>query len=480
MTSMAAGTRDRTWDLREADSELVRLARCESLVKLRMGELLDALFLRSGHFELGFSSFESYVVERCEHSRSWGRATRGFAKRLRERQLQKIREAVLSGQIGWSMADLLSHHATHENEAELLAAAAKTTVRKMQADLTGKPVAVPVDEPKKTKTTRWVSETEIVMLVGTRKLVESVLHRRVSDETFVDALLGEGQTSLQTLREGSGGAAPPEIGPEQIEAAVSKIPAPKARAKTIVEPKPVAPVRLEIPKERPIPPTLRGLDREIRRSARELARRNLQIGRLARMIQTARAWLLFGYGSFAHYAIERVGLSLSSLEHRITLAKRVARYPAVGEALDDGRIGYEAALLVTRALGRTSSDDAVKEWIDRARRRTVKHLREEVDALLLGVAFDPSIERSPPTEKDLETACDFERRVQSGELFRPYSAAASSQPQTSVALMPEPESPSRRPIELTLSVDILAHWRIVEAEFRRFTRRRAHFFPSCA
>src|SRR5438093_1350793 len=121
----------------QADRELARLGRSESQLKLRLGELLDRLFERRGHHELGFSSFAAYVVERCQHSASWGRSARVFAKRLRERELHAIRDAVLAGRLGWSMAELLAQHATRANELELLSAASTSTVRAMQVRLTG-------------------------------------------------------------------------------------------------------------------------------------------------------------------------------------------------------------------------------------------------------------------------------------------------------------------------------------------------------
>ena len=73
--------------LAKKDAELIRLARSEAQLKLRIGECLDALYERDGHRELGFSSLEAYVLERCERSSSWTRDTRGLARRLRERGL---------------------------------------------------------------------------------------------------------------------------------------------------------------------------------------------------------------------------------------------------------------------------------------------------------------------------------------------------------------------------------------------------------
>src|SRR5258708_3980289 len=117
--------------LLESDAELARLGRCEAQVKLRIGELLDALFALGGHHELGFSSIDAYVVERCQHSRAWGRETRGLAKRLRVRSLREVRRAILLGRLGTSMAELLARHATPETEVDLLDRAAESTVRAM-------------------------------------------------------------------------------------------------------------------------------------------------------------------------------------------------------------------------------------------------------------------------------------------------------------------------------------------------------------
>src|SRR5688500_16801087 len=121
----------------EADIELVGLGRHEAQLRLQLGELLDALFAAHGHHELGFSSIDAYVVERCRRSRRWGRETRALARRIRERGSEAIRQAVRSGQLGWCMAQLLARHATPENMEALIAEAERSTVRQMQAQLTG-------------------------------------------------------------------------------------------------------------------------------------------------------------------------------------------------------------------------------------------------------------------------------------------------------------------------------------------------------
>jgi hypothetical protein len=47
------------------DGALAYLGRCEAQLRFRIAELLDALHVAHGHHELGFSSIDAYVMERC-------------------------------------------------------------------------------------------------------------------------------------------------------------------------------------------------------------------------------------------------------------------------------------------------------------------------------------------------------------------------------------------------------------------------------
>ena len=91
--------------LREADLKVARLGRGASRLRLRIGEGLDRMAERGWMFNLGFSSLEGYVLERCERESRWCRDTRGLARRLRRkwgRGLPAIRAAVLEGRT-WTM-----------------------------------------------------------------------------------------------------------------------------------------------------------------------------------------------------------------------------------------------------------------------------------------------------------------------------------------------------------------------------------------
>ena len=117
------------------DVELQPRFQADVQLRLRMGELLDALFITQAHHELGFSSIGAYGAERSGESARWCQETRALARRLRERNLPYLRGALASGVVSWSMADVLSRRATAQTERAMIQAAAGQTVRSMQLTL---------------------------------------------------------------------------------------------------------------------------------------------------------------------------------------------------------------------------------------------------------------------------------------------------------------------------------------------------------
>ncbi|MCK6549691.1 HNH endonuclease [Myxococcota bacterium] len=610
----------------------MRLARGESALKLRVGELLDALFLRGGHHELGFSSIDAYVVERCQRSAAWGRETRGLARRIRERSLVGLRRAVLDGALGSAMAELVARYATPELEASLLARAKESTVRALAAELGGEPDARGGDDERAgddVSAIEWVRPADLAAVTASRMLVEYLTNGARSDEAFVEALLGEGQSALMSIAEGRRGAAEATASRESFDARLARAlgaiagrddvhvasaacdaRAPSghraddddagAQTEGIEARGPAAtddtsarasrrdvnfateassavsracaapgdasdadgertgsrrrarrdrlsfaspwgrsdfgtgrgPLRSfggrgdaspagpsldallattkawldELTEEAPLPSTVRGLDAAIVRQCRGLARRGLAVARLLTRVARSGVWRTLGFTNVAHWAEERLGMSRSSLEHRMTLVKRLGRSPALERAVETGDVGYASALLVSRVVGRTAEEGLAEAWIDRAKRRTYKHLREEVRAVELARAYDADVSALPPSEEDLEAVADFERKVQSGEVVRPYALAGVIAPQTSVGLVDgtversedavdpaaaavalpvpslDPDSPAAvlrdaRPMQLRISTDLFAEWRRVEAEYLALGGERRTFVP---
>ena len=489
--------------LDEAEAELARLGRRAPQVRLRLGELLDALARSGGHHELGFSSLEAYVLERCGQSARWCRTTRGLARRLRDRSLPAIRRALRSGQLTWSLAELLAAHGTADEEARLLEAASSRTYREMKAWLTERrspdggsaegaaaggatPLASEEDEEEpQVQTARTVGAAELLMVSASRMLVEFLNGARAGDEALVTALLGEGLTTLQSL-DGFRieDVVLPPIREEVVEklradlAELTRRPRRCSRAASdpphTQEPVPAA-LLVAVPPEEPIPEAPHAIDREIRRCCVALAEADLELGRLARSVLRTKAWERLGYPSAEAWARDRVGVSLSTLEHRITLAGRAARYPALSAALKDGSLGAQSALMIGRVLGERSPPEVVAAWIERGRRRTVVHLREEVEAVLLRVGLDPRAGREPPTAEHLEEVAELERSVQSGELLRPILEAVGHGPQMSVTLRTVGPGSGGRQLRLTMSAGLYAHWIEVEEAFQRVAGKQASF-----
>ena len=115
------------------DNELARVCRSVAALRLRAGEALEVLAARGWHHELGFSSLAAYSLERCERSGRWAAESRALARRLAV--LPLLRAKLVTGALGWSMAELVARHASTETEASLVAEALRSTVRQMRERL---------------------------------------------------------------------------------------------------------------------------------------------------------------------------------------------------------------------------------------------------------------------------------------------------------------------------------------------------------
>jgi hypothetical protein len=164
------------------------------------------------------------------------------------------------------------------------------------------------------------------------------------------------------------------------------------------------------------------------------------------------------YSSESQYARERLGLSRSSLLARRALALRLEKMPHVAEALGAGQIGVEAAVQVVRVA--VSSTQAA--WVERARQRTIKHLREEVAAALVAVRLSGEAECPPPADGEMVAFHELEQAVVSGRACQPRPADDSDVAHETeargvcVAALTEPTSGERRAWLMMLGS--LARW----------------------
>jgi hypothetical protein len=164
------------------------------------------------------------------------------------------------------------------------------------------------------------------------------------------------------------------------------------------------------------------LDQSIRGFCAELSERDLALGIVAESAQKAEVWRRLGYATEVQYARERVGLSLSSLKAKRALAARSARVPELADALASGRVGYESAYLLSRVVTR----ETVEDWLCRAERRTVKHLREEVEAAELLIRLEQGLDQRPIAEQSLHELFELERSIVSGDWVEGHATSQTS------------------------------------------------------
>src|SRR5688572_7519951 len=136
---------------------------------------------------------------------------------------------------------------------------------------------------------RGVSATEMLMIEASRMLVEYLCGTRASDELLVTALLGEAETSLQSIEGATiSDVVLPQLDRAKIEGAMVALR--EARTRVVrAQRTDVATIAIDEPKieeheQMPLPATAVELDRILVKLCRELAQRNLRIGQLVQTI----------------------------------------------------------------------------------------------------------------------------------------------------------------------------------------------------
>ncbi|MFZ1865857.1 MAG: HNH endonuclease signature motif containing protein [Polyangiales bacterium] len=412
-------------EIAQLDEELYRLARGAGRLRLRIGQALHRL--GDGIHELGFSTLHAYALERCSRGGRWAAESRTLARRLQS--LPHLAAALEAGSIGWSMAELLARHATPQTEAALLKVARDRTVQAMRIALSpqspqsspsspssaGSPGPPDDDELARTLSLT-VPVEEAWALEATRMMVEH-MDGKSTGEHWLEAPLAEGYIALLEL-----------VSPRQNDfssqmdaqcaawrSEMNRLQQQHAQAELRSHPAVVSrPNPGEAPELDDLPHGIDALDARIRHYSAELGSRDLFFGRLAERFLALHGWQALGFVTEAHYARERLGMSRTSLRGKVSLASRSRGLDHVVDALQQGRIGFEAAQLVARI----ATADTEKAWVDRAARRTFKHLREEVQAVEMATRFTGQTDRSPPDEEQIQQMQALERAILSGELLR--------------------------------------------------------------
>jgi hypothetical protein len=390
--------------LRDLDLELARLARANGAQRLRIGQALEELKRRSWHHELGFSSLGAYVIERCCQSARWGLEACALARKLAD--LPALRGALAGKTLSWSMVELVAPHATRDTESGLALEASRSTVRRMRELLRKGDAHTASADEDHAAVSITMSSGDAWLLEHTKWLFERIESRTNADQ-FVHWLVAEGLMSLAEVVPAGELAemhARDDEFREKVAAWRAQRRAWREEAEARVED------RLELsPNQEPANeqerepawesyPTARALDAHIRGLCQELAARDLLFGALAERFWKSDGWRRRGFASETQYASERLGVSLSSIKTKRALARRTERMPSVTAAIERRAIGFEAALLVTRV----ATDKTIDAWLARAAERTIKLLRQEVDAAELRIRFGQCRDQLPPDQAELD------------------------------------------------------------------------------
>jgi hypothetical protein len=419
--------------LEALDAELARRAGEAGRLRFEMGRGLDRLERSGGDHALGFSSIEAYSLERCERSASWTQKARGLARRLDG--LSAVADALISGSLSWSMAAVLATVACPDDAEFWLAEAARRTVREMRALVLERRGAVDQSEPLEAE-----EEMRTLTLTVPREdawCFEQVklLGRHLGERTHADVVFGLVAESISALcSELPSGAIEPAddnaVSPQRVwehELARMRSEA-EVRCESHVRrggeqhPHLVRLLWPEIPEE---------IDRLLREFARELALHEVAFGRVLDAFFSADGWRRLGYATAAQYARERLGTSLSSVKAKRWLVKHLGKLGLLADALERDELGYEADRLVARVATRAT----VAAWVTRATERTLRHLREEIDAAELLARWSDSAEVLPPSDADLRRVEELERAVVTGQMSAPpASPALATAPPANVTL----------------------------------------------
>jgi hypothetical protein len=168
----------------------------------------------------------------------------------------------------------------------------------------------------------------------------------------------------------------------------------------------------------PVPEDPFEIDLSMRRLVARRSALDLDLARLLRNFSSLRLAQHLGFAGLQAYVEERLGISARRASRLVGLDRRIFFFREIARAVRNGAIGTEAAW----ELFKVATPEATESvWIERARRRTVARLREEVRWVIregrrgrLGALW------MPPPHGRLSSALE----EISAELLTPTSAGA--------------------------------------------------------
>jgi len=416
-----AATNERA-ELEQLDHAAAELGHVLGPVRLAFGDALNALEQMHGHHQLGFASLSTYAAEHAGKPKRWVTESRTLAAKLEHEST--LRRQLMSGRLTWSRAELLAklvehslsiHDITNSEAVRALRPALELSWLFRSSGLTclelseqlrsvGRGAAQVSAADSFRYLTLTVPSEDTCWFHAAERTFRRVAERTDLD-AFLEALLAETQNTLHAR------ASIPSDGTglEASDRWRRQLARWRTQAEHLCErARPTLPHPLRGAGRRPSrtwphPQQMRtwavsALHQHICTLAKQLHLDAAALGRSAEQIHRLQAWRGLGFASAGHYARDRLGVSLSSLKQKRALARRLFALPGLAHALEAGQLGSVAASLVARVATPTTE----QRWVERARQRTVKHLREEV-------AFVERVLRARPGHRGWPPAPDVMR-----------------------------------------------------------------------
>ncbi len=404
---------------RDADGRARELVGQRARVRPVLAELAIALLAGRRYEALGFRSLGDWSRERlgvgARIVREWARVGRALA------ELPRLRRAVLSGEVSWTVARKVVAHATPENEEAVLATVRGRSVQAVEILLRA---AFPSERATTADDERVSVRVRCSPEVSTKWVAALELARRVAGESLptwecAEAIAAECASVLPAVENGR-----PHAGHR------SRRRAPQARDKwglrACVWPhlrwRGAAP-RASDPLERLTRDlescSPRALDRRFRRAIAFLQEVDFEIGRVLRQVVDRKLYQELGFESFERYVTERLDLSRRTAGRLVRLARAEHRAPPVASAFRAGRITLLQAEVLLREAGAEVSVERAQQvtlWRledELPQRRVEFRAPQEVAALFLALV------RSVGLEAMLDHA--LATWLEAGRAFRDYA-----------------------------------------------------------
>jgi hypothetical protein len=385
---------------RDADGRLRELCASAAAARPVLGALAVELVERRLHEALGFRSLGDYGRERlgvgARTLREWARVSRALTG------LPLIREAVVTGEVSWTVARRVVGLVTPETQAACVETVRGRTVRAVEAivaavraaegreaeapsEEVGAPEAsVPVRIPCTAREAeRWHAAVELARRMAGESIPVWACAEAIAAEA-VSAWGAPAELSIEAASERAEDRCKSGE-PEEHGLRHRVFPGLGWHRRRSAAPHPEISVLAHGASDCPE----LEIDRRLRAAIAFLQDVDLEIGRVLGQVQRRGLFRELGFESFERYVVERLDLAPRTARRLVAIARSEGRAPALASAFREGRVhAFQAAALLPVVKEATA-----RAWVERARAVSLRRLEDDVaaEAKPAAIAF-----RAPP------------------------------------------------------------------------------------